>query len=370
MSNDQLPERDPTKTDAQQGLYGKFRIERTDGSSATGCKHHGCDYFVLDVTHDKCAPPALAAYAAAVERTHPLLAADMRSRYGLPAAGDAAMPIRAYEWEDDESGFAGSPRTRWDDCPPGRVKSSKPMVLLADAQAALAAKDAEIERLREELLTNKTAHAASVAEVLRRGMQIGDMERKISDYRHKNFTFLDRIAAQEADLAHSHEAADAASRDAMARIAGLEAELNDEHKQRDSDALVIAGLEADLVEERSRIASMRTEWGAEVAALTAQARHAEDCLEAAKARIADLESHMKGMVRTGRITDPENAHAVKAVLDKLSTDKAYAEQFLAYIGANDLPQEVTMRLAGTSPCCGNGDNKCQAVCEAVYGVRT
>ena len=49
------------------------------------------------------------------------------------------------------------------------------------------------------------------------------------------------------------------------------------------------GLQADLVEDRNRIASMRTEWGAEVAALTAQARHAEDCLDAAKARIAELE---------------------------------------------------------------------------------
>lgn len=94
MSTDQLPERDPTKTNAQQGLYGKFRIERTDGISAPGCKHHGCDYFVLDVTNDKHAVAALAAYADAAGATHPQLAADMRSRWNLPAqpAGDAAMP--------------------------------------------------------------------------------------------------------------------------------------------------------------------------------------------------------------------------------------------------------------------------------------
>lgn len=79
-----LPERDPTKTNAQQGLYGKFRVERTDGSSAPGGKHHGCQYFVLDVTHDKHAAVALAAYAGAVAATHPQLAADMRARWSLP----------------------------------------------------------------------------------------------------------------------------------------------------------------------------------------------------------------------------------------------------------------------------------------------
>lgn len=47
-----------------------------------------------------------------------------------------------------------------------------------------------------------------------------------------------------------------------------------------------------LEEAYARIASMRTEWGAEVVALTAQARHAEDCLEAAKARIAELDAKL------------------------------------------------------------------------------
>lgn len=46
------------------GLYEKFRVERTDGKSAPGQKHEGCRYFVLDVTHDPLAPPALRAYAA------------------------------------------------------------------------------------------------------------------------------------------------------------------------------------------------------------------------------------------------------------------------------------------------------------------
>lgn len=54
--------------------------------------------------------------------------------------------------------------------------------------------------------------------------------------------------------------------------------------------IAIAGLEADLREARDRIAAMRVEWGAEVAALTAQLRHAQDLLDAARARIAKLEN--------------------------------------------------------------------------------
>jgi len=80
-----LPERDPALTNRAQGVYRKFDVRRTDGSSEPGGKHHGCEYFVLDVTHDPHARAALAAYATAVESTHPALAADMRERYGLAA---------------------------------------------------------------------------------------------------------------------------------------------------------------------------------------------------------------------------------------------------------------------------------------------
>jgi hypothetical protein len=44
-------------------IYAKFKVERTDGTSAPSQKHDGCDYFVLDVTHDPHAIPALLAYA-------------------------------------------------------------------------------------------------------------------------------------------------------------------------------------------------------------------------------------------------------------------------------------------------------------------
>lgn len=86
-----LPERDTGKPAEQQGVFRKFEVRRVDGSDKPGDKHHGCEYFVLDVNHDPCAGAALAAYATAVEATHPVLAADMRSRYQLqPAAQDCS----------------------------------------------------------------------------------------------------------------------------------------------------------------------------------------------------------------------------------------------------------------------------------------
>ena len=46
----------------EMGLYNKFKVERVDGKSAKGKKHDGCEYFVLDLTHDPHAIPALEAY--------------------------------------------------------------------------------------------------------------------------------------------------------------------------------------------------------------------------------------------------------------------------------------------------------------------
>ena len=77
--------------DTSRGLYGKFFVERTDGKSAPGQKHHDCDYFVLDITHDPYAKAALLAYADSCEAQYPLLAADLRSKY-LPGADPAEWP--------------------------------------------------------------------------------------------------------------------------------------------------------------------------------------------------------------------------------------------------------------------------------------
>lgn len=77
-----FPERDATKTNAEQGLYRKFEVRRVDGSDALGGKHHGCEYFVLDMTHDHHAPAALRAYAQSCASTHPHLSADLMVRFG------------------------------------------------------------------------------------------------------------------------------------------------------------------------------------------------------------------------------------------------------------------------------------------------
>jgi hypothetical protein len=79
----QLPERDTSKPAEQQGMFRKFNVTRTDGSSAPGGKHERCEYFVLDVDHDHAAKAALTAYAMAVHSTHPVLADDMVARYRL-----------------------------------------------------------------------------------------------------------------------------------------------------------------------------------------------------------------------------------------------------------------------------------------------
>jgi hypothetical protein len=60
------------------GLYNKFTVTRNDGASAPGQKHDGCIYFVLDVTHDRHAPPAIMAYAKSCASEYPALARDLR----------------------------------------------------------------------------------------------------------------------------------------------------------------------------------------------------------------------------------------------------------------------------------------------------
>lgn len=78
--------------DKTRGLYRKFTVTRTDGSSAKGGKHDGCNYFVLDVTHDKHADAALLAYAASCEAEYPLLAQDVRDLARQPLPATAAVP--------------------------------------------------------------------------------------------------------------------------------------------------------------------------------------------------------------------------------------------------------------------------------------
>lgn len=74
--------------DKSRGLYNKFHIERTDGSHRVGKKHYGCEYFVLDLTHDKHAKAALLAYAESCKTEYPLLAHDLRATAIFATAND------------------------------------------------------------------------------------------------------------------------------------------------------------------------------------------------------------------------------------------------------------------------------------------
>lgn len=61
----------------EQGLFQKFNVSRLDGRDAPGEKHHGAEYFVLDLSDDPHAVPAIAAYAASCASDYPALSADL-----------------------------------------------------------------------------------------------------------------------------------------------------------------------------------------------------------------------------------------------------------------------------------------------------
>lgn len=69
----------------REGLHDKFIVKRADGSSDVGGKHFDCDYFVLDLVHDRHARSAILAYAASCRADFPELAIDLLSRLANPA---------------------------------------------------------------------------------------------------------------------------------------------------------------------------------------------------------------------------------------------------------------------------------------------
>lgn len=78
---------------SQVGLYHKFNVTRTDGSSAPGGKHHRDEYFVLELS-DKHSIPALAAYAESCAGQYPQLAADLRAKVSATvAAANEFVPV-------------------------------------------------------------------------------------------------------------------------------------------------------------------------------------------------------------------------------------------------------------------------------------
>lgn len=72
------------------GLFNKFNVARTDGNDAPGKKHHQCEYFVLDLTHDPFAWDAIRAYAFACKRFYPALSADLLRKADAIAAKETA----------------------------------------------------------------------------------------------------------------------------------------------------------------------------------------------------------------------------------------------------------------------------------------
>ena len=62
-----------------RGWHKKYIVRRTDRSDFhQGGKHYGCEYFVLDITHDPHATVALLSYADACDFDKPALAEDIR----------------------------------------------------------------------------------------------------------------------------------------------------------------------------------------------------------------------------------------------------------------------------------------------------
>lgn len=64
--------------DETRGLYPKYNVTRTDGSSKEGGKHEHCMYYVLDLDHDPHALAALGTYILDCEKDFPLLARDLK----------------------------------------------------------------------------------------------------------------------------------------------------------------------------------------------------------------------------------------------------------------------------------------------------
>lgn len=95
-----MPPRDRALSAEDQGVFQKFVVYRVDGKDLPGRKHQGCFNFVLDLTHDPAAIPAIHAYAAACAVTHPQLAADLFARFGVPLELQPAGAERRRDLQD------------------------------------------------------------------------------------------------------------------------------------------------------------------------------------------------------------------------------------------------------------------------------
>lgn len=82
--------------DTTRGLYPKFYVERTDGQSEPDGKHEGCDYFVLDLSCDPHALPALVAYRDSLKERgeYEMLARDLGVKIEQMIARSGGAPGR------------------------------------------------------------------------------------------------------------------------------------------------------------------------------------------------------------------------------------------------------------------------------------
>lgn len=81
-------------SDREKGLYRKYTVVRTDGSSGPGGKHEACEFFVLDLVHDAHAVAALEAYAASCEREYPALYDDLQDKIARLSKSRRCIPLR------------------------------------------------------------------------------------------------------------------------------------------------------------------------------------------------------------------------------------------------------------------------------------
>lgn len=164
-----MPERDPSRPADQQGLFNKFEVYRTDRTDVIGGKHHKCDYFVLDLTHDKHAPAALLAYAESCKATHPHLSADLLARFPAPAPSGERETLRQRLGEALTEALADETAAEspdWFDAREiDRVIDAILPAIRADMLAADAAELADAERSIDDLkeIIGRLAGARQVA---------------------------------------------------------------------------------------------------------------------------------------------------------------------------------------------------------------
>jgi len=136
LPNGDATDVNPAARPEPAGLYRKFTVERTNGSSGPGGKHEHCDYFVLDWMHDKFAVPAALAYAKACEAEYPELARDLRERAGMAVAhaeparkvpmNPAPRPVEQVHSSNCPEGYAGQAHDGKECCEPAEPTPRAP----------------------------------------------------------------------------------------------------------------------------------------------------------------------------------------------------------------------------------------------------